>query len=75
LTRKIHYTTILYMEDEKWHGTVNGYKNWGCRCPLCTKANAIAQREWRERAQERRAKQVSETPAPYVPERRRRLPE
>lgn len=32
-----------------WHGTINGYSNYGCRCILCTEANNVAVRSWRSR--------------------------
>jgi len=64
------------MEEETWHGTRNGYDNYSCRCRLCRKANAIGKREWRERQKRKRlTRLVEEDPAPYTPERRRRLPD
>lgn len=29
------------------HGTVTGYQNWGCRCPLCRGQHSAAQARWR----------------------------
>ncbi len=31
------------------HGTVGGYKNWGCRCALCTAANTGASKDYYHR--------------------------
>jgi DNA-directed RNA polymerase subunit N (RpoN/RPB10) len=35
--------------EDKRHGTLSGYTNWDCRCQACTRANAKAQKRYRER--------------------------
>ncbi len=49
---------------EEWHGTVGGYHNHGCRCPLCRAAQReeAERRRLREReaAAERRMRRGSE---------------
>lgn len=32
-----------------WHGTTNGYTNYGCRCTVCCDANTAASLSWRSR--------------------------
>lgn len=39
------------------HGTNNGYTNYGCRCDLCRKANAIYVSEYRKKNPEKIADQ------------------
>lgn len=34
------------------HGTVNGYKNWKCRCDACRLASAAEHREYMRRLRE-----------------------
>ena len=37
---------------EEWHGTVGGYHNHGCRCPLCRAARREESARSRARARE-----------------------
>ncbi len=37
------------MSREPRHGTPSEYTNFGCRCELCTDANAVAHAEYMER--------------------------
>jgi len=38
--------------ENQWeHGVANTYKNYGCRCDLCKKANTEYTREWYKRTQ------------------------
>lgn len=52
---------------EAWHGTVGGYHNHGCRCPLCR----AAQRRERERrkleAREKMRERREASPRPPNP--------
>lgn len=36
------------------HGTYNGYVNYGCRLPCCSRAWADYMREWRAKEREKR---------------------
>ena len=36
-----------YSPDASWHGTLNGYKNAGCRCERCKTANKEYARAYR----------------------------
>ena len=36
------------MNDEKWHGTVNGYTYHKCRCYSCKESQRIAVNSWRK---------------------------
>lgn len=36
--------------DDARHGTENGYKNHGCRCPRCRHANNVAHRDYMHRS-------------------------
>ena len=49
---------------EEWHGTVGGYHNHGCRCPLCRAArreeSARSRTRAREAAAERRRSRACE---------------
>ena len=35
--------------DEKWHGSINGYRYYRCRCAGCVEANAKYFRAYRRR--------------------------
>lgn len=34
---------------EPWHGTINGYSNYQCRCGACRAAQAAYMRKWRKK--------------------------
>lgn len=38
---------------EPWHGTRNGYTNYGCRCDDCKVAQAAYMKEYRSRPEYR----------------------
>jgi hypothetical protein len=52
---------IIEGDDDPRHGTVNGYRNHGCRCPECRVANTVNHHEYMnadpERAERHRARQ------------------
>jgi hypothetical protein len=48
----------IYEQRQRWraapvpdhvHGTANGYVSYGCRCELCSAANAAVQQKHRQR--------------------------
>lgn len=43
-------------ESDPRHGTLNGYRNCGCRCVRCTRANADAQKQYLDADPRRRAR-------------------
>jgi hypothetical protein len=46
---------------DPWHGTPNGYKRHGCRCPACRKAKVDYERN------RRHAKRIAAIPIPEEP--------
>ncbi len=67
------------MANDTPHGTLNGYKNYGCRCAECRTANAQSQRvymlghpEQRDKARNRALRRRGKNPA-LVPRRKKVL--
>lgn len=49
VSEEIRSAITAWMERHRWHGTVGGYTNHGCRCDLCRKAQREYQREYTRR--------------------------
>jgi hypothetical protein len=46
---------MLPAASDPRHGTLNGYRNLGCRCPRCTDANRSATADYKRRSRARDA--------------------
>lgn len=47
--RKRRKSGLVGTGREEWHGSTNGYRNYGCRCPRCKEAQAAFMRDYRAR--------------------------
>lgn len=61
---------IVEGDGDPRHGSTNGYRNHGCRCPECTAAASATQREYMH-ADPERARRHAERQRSYIQRKRK----